>query len=57
MSEKAIDVQRKTFKHLQKCIELLLKTTLKDYMRVWIIGSKIDIDEWWIKTFTLYCMH
>jgi len=40
MSEKSENVQRKTLVDLQKAGELLLKTTLKDYRKVWPLGGK-----------------
>ena len=39
MSEKAAKVQRRTLKDHQKAGELLLKTTLKDSNKVWLLGN------------------
>ena len=50
MSEKAENVQRKTFKGLQKAGELLLETTLKHYRKVWLFGRK-QRSERWLKAF------
>ena len=39
MSEKAAEVQRNTLEYLPE--ELLIKTTLKDYKKVWLLGLKV----------------
>ena len=40
MSEEAEKVQRKTLKDLQIAGELLIRTTLKDYKKVWLLVMK-----------------
>ena len=48
--------KEKLWKTLRKSGELLLKTILKDYKKVWLLGCKILRNEGWLKTFTQYWM-
>lgn len=51
MSEKAANIEKR-----KKRSELLLKTTLNNYKKVWLIGTKISRNEGWLITFAQDCM-
>ena len=52
MSEKAANVQRKTLNDLQRAWrKLLLWTTLKDYKKIWLRGSKVQTQDGWLKAY------
>jgi len=50
-------IQRKTEKTFRKPGELFLSTTLKDYLKLWLLGTKLERNKRWLNTFVQLFMY